>query len=306
MKYLLLIGSLILSTASLAWSGLSVIKSPTQASGSQLITTAVAASPSKVSASTPTDNLGCALTPPVEGYSLWFDARDVDGDGDFDDQSDATAVATWVPKGIAGENVTQGTGSAKPTLDDDCVSADGPWCVYFDGGDHLAGTTAANWDFFNPSGDQSVFMLAKGTGTPQTGTIWGAGLDASGAQKGITISFRSTGPTFGMYGSTAASNGYINLNSYTNTMDQADMNYASYIIDRNVTATKYVNGVSETTDSSIIAGDGVAGPMEIGRQYLAGVVKTTVSVAQLLMYPSALSTEDRESVEAWLDCLAGN
>lgn len=257
-----------------------------------------------------TDSQGCDMEPPVAGYALWFDGRDVDGNG-LEDSTDAVSMAAWTPKGTlsAGyraETVVQGTGASQPTLDDDCITTDGPWCAYFDGGDYVAGSTASSWDFLNDGTDKTMFLLAQTTGTANGDGILSSG-GYSGTNDGIFIytdnNIRSL--WMGDVGGAAVVN--LNADNTSGTTD-ASVKLWSYVINFDNDGRAYLDGSATGTDTSFTSSQADGGSttaLEIGR-YLSATYAFTGNVLQFIIFPSALSSGDRTSVETWLGCLRGD
>lgn len=79
--------------------------------------------------------------------------------------ADLDAVATWENVGTSALDVTQATGSAKPTFRTGIVG--GQPVVRCDGGDRLAATTASDWTFLNDSADwYSEILFSTATADP--------------------------------------------------------------------------------------------------------------------------------------------
>lgn len=277
---------------------------PIQSPTTPMVPRPTAAAAKSATTAEPTDSNGCALTPPVAGYSVWFDARDIDGDGDFSDQSDAAAVTTWVPKGLSGESVTQGTAASKPTLDDDCVSTDTFWCVSFDGGDKLSGTTPSNWDFVNNGQDQSLFFLGKKSGGASDQGPWSTG-GHTGANNGTLLYFASNTRAWGQ--GDVGSNFAVALNAGPSAgASEVSQTIWSFTVNFDNDGKGYLNGTQTATDTSFTSAQADGGSTEaLTLGAYGGSFYFTGNLQQALQYPSALGTTDREAVEEWLSCLGG-
>lgn len=247
----------------------------------------------------PPDVTGCATEPPVTGYTAWFDARDVDGDSDFTDQVDAAAVSQWIPKGTVGDNVLQTTGANKPTLDNDCISTDGEWCVYFDGGDHLVGSIASSWDFLNPADDFSLFVLSD------IDAVDGIILQTSsgGANPGLRVIVTSE-PT--VYVDNHDNVGlYSQVESGVLSLPQSAASVYSTAADFGTSTSLYVDGsLAETVAQSAASATGGTTPLKVGGT--GGANPFEGNLMQVLFYGRLLSTLEREMIESWLACVGGN
>lgn len=259
-----------------------------------------------------TDSQGCDMEPPVSGYALWFDGRDVDGNG-MEDSTDAASMSAWTPKGTlsAGyraETVVQGTGASQPTVDDDCITTDGPWCVYFDGGDYLAGNTASNWNFMHNGTDLTMFIVSgvSSINPSSYGNLFSVGATISESSPGLGFTMADSAQTIKVRGGDAAT---YPLNIAKTSLTAGNFYVSSAVIDLDATQTLYVDGVSAGTASiaSTDLNDNLTIAAYIGARNdnpAAGLI--TGNIQQVLVYPSALSSGDRTSMETWLGCLRGD
>ena len=212
----------------------------------------------------------------ISGLQLWLDASDsstiIENGG---------TVSQWNDKSGNGYNVSQGTASNQPTYTASALNSKS--VVRFDGNDELTNGSAT---VVGGSTNRTVFVVFNSTG-------------GSATSYGVTLGdSTSTGQTFGVSKEIAVrvNGGY---RTWTTAVDSTHA-IVTIVLDGTSTTdlSAWKNGSSLTASSTgtqtintaagIIIGNGTAGGNLVG------------DVAEIIVYNSALSTSDRESVESYL------
>ena len=219
---------------------------------------------------------GAAATLPVAGATLWLDASQITG------LSDGAAISTWTDATGNGRNATQETASARPTYKTNIVN--GKPVARFDGGDVLviANTTLG----FTRAA--TFFLVITKTGT-------------FGADEPIAGFVQSLPTRIGYF---VTGGGNLRYNSFGASFEHAASNYnnTTSIISHTIAngaAAGWRNGASAGTAAPSIGSDWPANNYEIGHM-LTLTPYFTGDIAEIIVYPSALSTANRQAVEAYL------
>jgi len=123
----------------------------------------------------------------VDGEHSCFLSQSVNGSYNSG-LSNLDAVATWENLGSSALDVTQGTGTARPTFIASCIG--GQPCVHFDGGDVIKAAAAADWTFLNTGADATVMMEARTTSSNPNALFYvlaTAAVGASTSSRGLTL-----------------------------------------------------------------------------------------------------------------------
>jgi hypothetical protein len=228
----------------------------------------------------------------IAGLALWLDASDAatlfqDAAGTTPAVADNDPVGRWADKSGNGRHVTQATAGSRGTLK--TAVQNGRGVVRFDGtADHLTSSS----QLLSGVTGLSVFLVLHGTGESLSDSDRPLGHNTPPAND-LVITFPGGKPAMRIAAEEPAAAG---PNSRSGTT-------AGYIVSGVATATSITvwdNGVAGTprtqalgTFSTSASGFGVGalpGPMS----------PYPGDVAEVLVYGSALSTTDREAVEAYL------
>lgn len=211
-------------------------------------------------------------TPPVVGYFMWYDATQITG------LSDGAALVSWPDESGNGRNLTVITGTPTYYSSTTAKLIHGHPVVYFngDGSAEQTGTLTLSQPF-------TIFVIMR-MDTSNAMAPWGQG---SG-----TIDFFSSGGVGAQLRLFAGA-----------TLAGGAADTAVHVI------TSQVNGASSLVreDGTVIMGPGTAGTNTITTPFLVGAAATGTGVlnfqgpiGELLFYPSALTTSQMASVEAYL------
>jgi len=233
-----------------------------------------------------------SLDNPVKtGLQLWLKADSITG------IEEGGGVATWTDSSGNGRNAVQSTSSEQPTFTSAGI---GPAALKFDGvNDDMEVPFSA---FFN-SEEFTVFCVAKSNATAGDHTVVssiesgkGFALFMDMRVKYSTAFWRGGG---GDDGITSAANSVVNTGAQimTYVMDDTDADSQSD------TVTLFVNGRQEAQDTSSVdyVPNGSAN-LKIGEMsgdFFDG------QIAEILIYNSVLSDDDREQVEGYLSVKYG-
>lgn len=218
-----------------------------------------------------------ASTPPVAGYVAWYDASDTSSI-----TSSGGLVSQWNDKSGNSYHLTQSTAANKPTTG--ATSRNGRNVLDFDGGDWITKTSF-------PAIAQPLTFFAVAFGTTAGGQV----ISTKNGALSLTMQTASklvelfAGAADGIYSTTAWS-------SWAQVTAIANGNSSSSRV--------YVNGTLEASgDASHPGTNGMNTQLMLGAyagdtSFVAG--RLNGSIAEIVIYGSALGTTDRQSVESYL------
>jgi hypothetical protein len=214
--------------------------------------------------------------PDIAGLQLWLDADDSDTI-----TLNGGTVSQWNDKSGNGYNVSQSTASNQPTYTASALN--GKSVVRFDGGDELNGSATV----VGGSTNRTVFVVFNcnnfGT-TPAYGVTLGDSTsngESFGVSREIAVRVNSGYRTWTTAVDSTHAIVTIVLDGTSTTGLSAWKNGS--ILTANLTSARTLN-----TAAGFIVGNGTAGGELNG------------DVAEIIVYNSALSTSDRQSVESYL------
>ena len=240
----------------------------------------------------------------VDGAHSCFLAQSVDGTYNST-LNNADAVATWVNLGTSALNVTQGTGSAQPSLRTGVVG--GQPVVRCDGGDLVAAATTADWTF-----------VANGT-TTSTEILWSQGVAAGSFYSPIgtgRLAAAGRGFAVAMNDNTVneghrtyiwnVSNVVQTLTSSADVMPDGKFNLASmqiFIDAGGVDLIQYTNAVSTATSEQTFSAAAPTGPLTICSSNNSGldVFPITGDVFRALIYNGTLLDATQRGINLAVD-----
>lgn len=217
----------------------------------------------------------------ISGLSLWLDAAD------SATITTATGVSIWADKSGNGRNATQTTGGKQPIRTN---TINGKSVITFQGTDDTM--SVANVADFNAT-SQTIIVVARQTTAANQSLFYKA---SGNAVNGVITRFR-TGTTFWLYQKNDGGAETLSSNSNTNT----NTNVYTTMLQPTAQA-GFVNGAAPTsglaTNTLTTAYDDtgaiwIGSRRDIG-EYLAG------DVCEILHWPRALSTAERQRVERYL------
>lgn len=225
-----------------------------------------------------------------DGLTVWFDAEDIDGDGDTtDNPADGATVTTWVNKADAGGTLPSVTNSGTPTYQLGEVA--GKPIVRFDGSDYFVDSSVLGSDIA-ASNEASVFFVTRQASASGSMFFW----QTTGTNRFQTHAVHGSGVFYFDFGTCCTQNaGRI---FYTPSGYVGKWNYVSLIKRTNNSGEVFVNGtnvLSGTLSSALTVANTAA-------FYLGSTGATTHQgdIAELIIYKKALSTADQQAVEAYL------
>jgi len=203
----------------------------------------------------------------ISGLQLWLDASDASTITES-----SGAVSQWDDKSGNANHVTQGTAALQPTTGTRTQNSLN--VLDFDGSDFLR--NGAIGPFSQPN---TVFVVGKADATATTQAFVHGDNFANDNAIGLTSS------NFFMFADSALFGGASDTSTHI------------FIAEFNSTSSElFIDGVSSATGD---AGSGSANDFRVGARY-DGAEALDGFVAEVLVYDSALSTADREAVEAYL------
>jgi len=240
-----------------------------------------------------------AFSPPdISGLQLWLDATT----GLFDATSggsavttDGSAVARWEDQSGNARHFTQGTSNNRPVLKTSIQNSKN--VVRFDGSnDNMTGSN--DLQFAPPV---SMFCVVSKRGGTAYQTIYGNGILAGGVI-GYGIWISDTSDNSGAFSSQYRNAGSANTNYYMATLPSTNTFFIGSCLIDSSTNKIFFNGSSEDSISHAITGTPNQ-TVAIGMRYDGGAVNWALNgdLAELLVYNSALSTTNRESVRDYLN-----
>lgn len=217
--------------------------------------------------------------PVTANLELWLDAND-----SSTITLNGSTVSQWDDKSGNDYHVSQGTASNQPTLTSNVLNSKN--ILRFDGGDWLenlvatpvgGSTNRTIFIVFNYTGSSIDYPLYLGTASasPSNGTVFGVSQEIAARVANGSRVFND---------SVSSSHSIVSLIlDGTTTSDLSAWKNATSL------------GVSSTSNQTINTGSRfyVGGASTVG-SWLAG------DIAEIIIYSSALSTSDRESVESYL------
>lgn len=233
---------------------------------------------------------GAAFSPlDISGLALWLDASDAStlfqaSNGTTPATADTDVVGYWGDKSGNGRHVTQGTTANKPLLK--LAQQNGLNTVLFDGSDDFlsyAGVAAAVDTF-------TAFYVIRPTGLVANRRIaFSIGTGTNG------ISFSSSGNTAGRIGLLFSAVAWAD----TTTAYSSGQPYIVSVVRTGGITTMRANGaqLSPTFNSVPVT---ATTSTAVGKQLTANVVMSG-DICELILYSTALSTSDIQTVSAYLD-----
>jgi len=225
-----------------------------------------------------------ASTPPIAGYTAWYDASDTSSI-----TASGVAVSQWNDKSGNGYHLTQGTGSNQPTTGTRTINSLN--AIDFDGtADYLSNTSFA----FNVNTMTwlAVFLSdAKNANNPRVTTF---------TTTSTTNDYDNTSSAIVMSHTNAdAFETDYNSNSYTTAPTTGSA--VQFTVKRNGAAwNHWKNGTAGGSMSSVTTNFN-PGVLWVGATYAGGVGGWWDGlIAEIVMYPTALSDGDRVSVQDYL------
>lgn len=206
-------------------------------------------------------------------------------------------AGTWPDISGFGRDAIQATAGRQPAIISSGMN--GRQVRRFDGGDFLSNAAAV----FGLSSISGFFVIKETTKVQNAGIF--SALPASGND------YESSTAILLQSGNTALSRSiYItgNTNALAGLSPSATFPKGLYAFIKTATSvTFWTNGSSSETDSSFTAfATNSGGGYALGCRYLSGAINTTLylfngDIAEILIYPSALSTTNRQAVETYLN-----
>lgn len=209
----------------------------------------------------------------ISGLALWADADAITG------LSNADPVTTWEDQSGNGNDLAQSTSAAKPTYRTNVVN--GKPVVRFDGTDDTMVTAAFASELAQPNTIIAVALFAT---TATTNRMICDGLAAG--KRHAMYSHLNSGGKWTFYAGTTEVNGSVIATGAFHVVS-AIYNGASSVL--------YLNGAQDATGNT---GSNPLSGLRLGS--FAGAAFLNGDIAEILVYDSALSTADRESVEEYL------
>jgi len=226
-------------------------------------------------------------TPPVSGYNLWLDSADP---ASFT-YSSGTLVSQWNDKSGNSYHFTQGTSGYQPNRISTTRQNNYPVVAF--AGDFVA-NASINWG----ASSSTLFLVAREdkaaatgyqnlftTGTGATGQ-WGYGISDNAA--GEKISIFDIGQSFTPFNSTMSS-GNADVLAFL----------SAGISSGSVTSNLFINGTADSLNSRTKTDTTSAAGAVIGAA-AAALEPFLGYVCEVILYPSQLSSTDRNAVEAYL------
>lgn len=215
-----------------------------------------------------------ASAPPVAGYAGWWDASDT-----ATVTTSGGAVSQWSDKSTNGLHFVQGTANKQPAA---TGSQNGRQVIVFDGSNDAMTTGSV------ALGASTTWFIVA---TPSTGTNdYLLEHQTPGAQMSLITKFASR--AFELYVDGFIGNPRFTIGSGSET------GWHQLTVRRATTAyASWIDGATSGTGtgtSSTLTGSLYLGADDTGANFAA------VSVAEVIVYASALSPTDRQSVEAYL------
>jgi hypothetical protein len=217
----------------------------------------------------------------ISGLALWLDAAD-----DAQVVTDV-GITTWRDKSGNGRNATQGSGTKQPIRTN---TINGKKVLTFQGGDDTM--SVANVADFNAT-SQTIIVVTRQTAAANQALFYKA---TGNSVNGVQMKFR-TGTTFWLYQKNDNGGETLSSNANTNT----NTNVYTAVLQPTAQA-GFVNGSAPTSGlatGTLTTAYDDTGPIWIGSrrdvgEYLAG------DVCEILHWPRALSTAERQQVERYL------
>jgi len=216
----------------------------------------------------------------IAGCVLWLDGADSSSTGMT---RDGTLVETWKDKSNSGNNVTA-SGGLRPTLTSNALNSRS--VLTFGGSQGLTGNLAASIT----TNAYSVFVVCRISGSVTNGRLLstaGAGNDFA---SGSVIPCVSNGGTLSAYAGTQG------------TTPSGVTGFASYGVFAGVLSSNLVTnsagGMSAASAAATLST--AVTRLGVGVAAQGGTGFNTCDIAEIILYPTALSTAQRASVEAYL------
>jgi hypothetical protein len=207
---------------------------------------------------------------------------------------DADAVGTWVNLGSSAKNVTQATGSARPTYRTSVVG--GQPVVRCDGGDRLVAATASDWTFLHDGTGATIDGVTKTTSAAIQNVMT---TTTTGSAVGIRYRYNSAS-TVSYFFADGAASVTVTGNSTSGAFDQLTSTTASA---DTPDLTLYVDNVSVGTPIDAPSFPVVAPTTALSVcATSAGVSPFTGDLFRAIIYASSLTSTQRGinlAVDEW-------
>lgn len=225
----------------------------------------------------------------ISGLQLWLDATTGLYDattGGSPVTTDGSAVARWEDQSGNGYHVTQSTVNSQPTLQTGELNSKN--VIRFDGSNDFL-LSSSNFSITGAS-ERTIIIIHKRTDSGTRYLInWGA-ITATGYLCSLSTEYhlRFNGTTKG-YTNQGANGAWsmVSVIGGGSTLNDYDVYFDGSLATANVNT----NGATLNTQAT---------PVYVGRLSAFGFGYTYGDTAEILVYDSALSTADREAVEAYL------
>lgn len=231
---------------------------------------------------------GTASTLPVSGAALWLDASD-----SASITHSSGAVSQWNDKSGNGRHVSQSTASAKPTTGTNTLN--GLNVITFDGGDVLSYSGSTGVD---PDTMTAFIVFLESTQVTNAGIVAGH----AGATNDWTRTDAFVFETHDNSSNLILTVDSANRGSWGGTgAAPADI----YALRRGAGGGTFRNGGSNISTAPTGTWSTATGGFVIGGRYLSGAVAGTNRlngrIAEIIIYPSALSVADTNLVGNYLE-----
>jgi hypothetical protein len=223
-----------------------------------------------------------AVSSPTEisGCALWLDGADSSA---ASMTLNGSLVETWKDKSNSGNDVTA-SGGLRPTLTSNALNSRS--VLTFGGSQGLTGNLAASI----ATNAYSVFVVCKITGAITNGRLLSTGGAGNDFASGSVIPCVSNGGTLSAYAGTQG------------TTTSGVTGFASYGVFAGVLSSNLVTnsagGMSAASAAATLST--AVTRLGVGVAAQGGTGFNTCDIAEIILYPTALSTADRARVEAYL------
>lgn|GEM_PF-3449861 len=240
------------------------------------------------------------------GARNWFNAQSIDGTYNSSLSADA-AVTTWTNLGSLTETMTQTTAANQPIYKMNCVN--GQACLRFDGTDFLKGVNASDYTFMHNGSDYTIFFLYKTTlSNPNSVYVAVSTANTAGASGSRGASFflddrvSQTREDKQMYWISTGAGFNLNAQPVDDSAPAGEWNIVSGLVDDDgstgMDVTQWINSRRITTNNIVTAYSATdpSSALSIGAQGNGGNALVG-DMVQVIIYPTALTTAERASVE---------
>ena len=241
---------------------------------------------------------------PVSGYTLWLDANDTSTI-----TLSGSAVTQWNDKSPNAYQFIQSNSSYRPTSG--VTTINGRNVLDFDNVDFLsANTSAATWTFLSDATKSTVFFVLKRNATSNgTNMLINTNNAGSSSVRGMSLSINDGDNYPNAFCGNGNSGQYVyRLQSTATTAIGTNATVLSYSLDGNNATVgdrvkAYVNNgsaIGNNTDGDTLSTGTPNNPLYIG-DFGSGVgIGLKGKFAEIIIYPSELTTTQRNSVRDYL------